>query len=436
MLLPLLRGVLVGVLAFVSIQLPAAAACLAPSSPAFRSDETERIRKLVEEIESGKGMHGGRLFRELSAFKSLESFEAMKRVTKSLRQEQQLEPAYAAFENYLGVDGLEEKAIEWVSGRAIKGGESERRAAARGLARFGRAAESELRMLLSRSKDEVVRAWAVGPLVPTLAAEGTPGALGLILENARPGPSGSREELSEALEKFTGDANDQALFGFLRGRDSAPALVVMAIEVLAQRQDDGVARALVAALKHDDASVQLAALAALDERRETLHGSVLEKLLEDDDELVRRQAVISLARLRAADEGLIDLLRDLARERDPATRQGAVVALAELRTPEALEALYLLLADEDHLVRREALQQVGNLRRRETLPALIGRLNGETGRLKLDLLTTLRLYLRLAYQWRWLDSGQYEHVSKMVEEIGRLLGGWLKQSSGSADKPL
>ena len=45
-------------------------------------------------------------------------------------------------------------------------------------------------------------------------------------------------------------------------------------------------------------------------------------------------------------------------------------------------------------------------------------------------LTALRLYLRLAYQWAWLDSGQYEHVSKLVEEIGRLLGGWIKQSSG------
>jgi len=44
-------------------------------------------------------------------------------------------------------------------------------------------------------------------------------------------------------------------------------------------------------------------------------------------------------------------------------------------------------------------------------------------------LTTLRLYLRLAFQWQWLNSGQYEHVSKMVEEIGRLLGGWIKQSA-------
>lgn len=43
-------------------------------------------------------------------------------------------------------------------------------------------------------------------------------------------------------------------------------------------------------------------------------------------------------------------------------------------------------------------------------------------------LGNLRLYLRLAYQWQWFSSGQYEHVSKMIEEIGRLLGGWLKQS--------
>ncbi|NWJ96950.1 MAG: diversity-generating retroelement protein Avd [Chloroflexi bacterium] len=44
-------------------------------------------------------------------------------------------------------------------------------------------------------------------------------------------------------------------------------------------------------------------------------------------------------------------------------------------------------------------------------------------------LNKLRLYLRLAYHWHWLNAGQYEHVSKMIEEIGRLLGGWLRLSS-------
>lgn len=42
-------------------------------------------------------------------------------------------------------------------------------------------------------------------------------------------------------------------------------------------------------------------------------------------------------------------------------------------------------------------------------------------------LNRLRLYLRLAHHWHWLSDGQYEHVSKMVAEIGRMLGGWLKR---------
>ncbi len=44
-------------------------------------------------------------------------------------------------------------------------------------------------------------------------------------------------------------------------------------------------------------------------------------------------------------------------------------------------------------------------------------------------LNRLRLYLRLAHRWRWLSDGQYEHVSRTVAEIGRLLGGWMRQTN-------
>lgn len=47
-------------------------------------------------------------------------------------------------------------------------------------------------------------------------------------------------------------------------------------------------------------------------------------------------------------------------------------------------------------------------------------------------LSRLRLYLRLAHHWHWLNDGQYEHASRMVAEIGRLLGGWIRQQAGSA----
>jgi len=47
-----------------------------------------------------------------------------------------------------------------------------------------------------------------------------------------------------------------------------------------------------------------------------------------------------------------------------------------------------------------------------------------------EALSLVRLYLRLAVKWKWLSDGQYQHVSAMVAEIGRLLGGWKKNASG------
>jgi len=38
--------------------------------------------------------------------------------------------------------------------------------------------------------------------------------------------------------------------------------------------------------------------------------------------------------------------------------------------------------------------------------------------------------LRVAHRWHWLTDGQYEHVSRLVAEIGRLLGGWIKHPEG------
>ncbi len=47
-------------------------------------------------------------------------------------------------------------------------------------------------------------------------------------------------------------------------------------------------------------------------------------------------------------------------------------------------------------------------------------------------LDKVRLYLRLANRWAWLNDGQYLHVSKLVKEVGDLLGGWIKQTSGTS----
>jgi hypothetical protein len=41
-------------------------------------------------------------------------------------------------------------------------------------------------------------------------------------------------------------------------------------------------------------------------------------------------------------------------------------------------------------------------------------------------LIRLRTYLRLSKELELLSVGQYEHASKLVSEVGRLLGGWIK----------
>jgi hypothetical protein len=41
-------------------------------------------------------------------------------------------------------------------------------------------------------------------------------------------------------------------------------------------------------------------------------------------------------------------------------------------------------------------------------------------------LNKVRLYLRLCREWGWLNSSQYEHAAKMIAEMGKLLGGWIK----------
>ena len=50
-----------------------------------------------------------------------------------------------------------------------------------------------------------------------------------------------------------------------------------------------------------------------------------------------------------------------------------------------------------------------------------------------EALAHVRVYIRMAAKWRWLSLNQYEHVSRMLEEIGRLLGGWKKARAKSSD---
>ena len=47
-------------------------------------------------------------------------------------------------------------------------------------------------------------------------------------------------------------------------------------------------------------------------------------------------------------------------------------------------------------------------------------------------LEKLRILLRLCHQLQYLPHQGYEHAMRAINEVGRMLGGWLKQQEGQA----
>lgn len=43
------------------------------------------------------------------------------------------------------------------------------------------------------------------------------------------------------------------------------------------------------------------------------------------------------------------------------------------------------------------------------------------------LLTKIRLYVRLSYDLKCVSLGQLEHAARLMDEIGRLIGGWKRK---------
>lgn len=50
-------------------------------------------------------------------------------------------------------------------------------------------------------------------------------------------------------------------------------------------------------------------------------------------------------------------------------------------------------------------------------------------------LSEIRALMRLSKELELISIGQYEHGARMIAEIGRLLGGWLKTVSSSSGSP-
>jgi len=395
------------------------------------------VERLVREIEASRGEAQRVLLGELVGLGSAESLVALKGLCAELDEVGGLRNAFGAFAGYLGQEPLEAEAVAFVSRACEDELVPRRRAAAAGLARLAPAAMVELERLSERGADEVVRALALGPLLPALQREGTAAALERVLLRARVPQTASRDELRASLGSFEGQAVDQALLAALSDRQVPGENRALAAELLAPREVPGLEKALLVALKDRSPELALAALAALESRGSAAHGGALKALLKSRDESVRRQAVISLGRLRGGDERWERQLGRLAKDKDPATRMGAAAALADLRTAGALEGLHRLVTDRDHLVQREALQQLASLRRAESLPLLIARIEEVRGLTLRQLLWTLRMITGLDHgtshtRWdRWWQAEGARFELPTTEEAQRAEDARVERRAGS-----
>lgn len=416
----------------IAILIYAASATAFGADPAVHAApclQEQGIDEVVASIKEKSDSAKAPLFKQLTAFGNIESFRALKILCKPIESPSVLRQAFFACESYRGKGEAQTAAIKWINGYSNDKNATLRQGSVQALVRFGKEASPELNALLRRSEDAVVRAWTLRPLLGELMQRGTPVALKQILENMRLGHSGSRETITGTLAMFEGEGNDTVFLGVLRDRDAQPTIKIVIMEAIGLRDASGLDKVLLGLFKRDPPAVQLAAIATLDERGEGVHDSKLRKLLKSEHNQVRRQAVISLAKIHGNEPNWFEELEGYARHKDPEVRMGAAVALAELRTPEALQLLYILMVDPDHLVQRESLQQIGNLRRKDTLPALFQRINGARGRNRLQVLVTLRLITGLdhgtsARRWQnwWNAEGEafvvppYEEALKAEQE--------------------
>lgn len=365
----------------------------------------ESVEAIMEVIARERDEANVVLFRRLAEIGTPESLAALKKVPAMLSLQSARDAACAAFLDYAGLEVLEGEAIAFLVGLTDAKQAGLRDAAAKGLGLFEELAEDELETLAKKSKDDSVRAYVCKPLLKIWTARQAGHKLRILLEAANVPQTGTHDELVASFSQWQQPDNSRQFCEALESRKTSTRIKRVVIDVIANRDFEDVGKALTAALKDKSQLTQYRALVALDARGETQHESLLKRLANSDDEAVRRMAIISLAKINAADGNYAKQLEKYARDSDPATRQGAVVALARLGTPDARALIEERLNDADRLVRIEAIGRLVDMRQKPSVPALIARLDLETGRTRDELAGGLRLLTGLDHGTtgtRWL----------------------------------
>ncbi|MCZ6599098.1 MAG: HEAT repeat domain-containing protein [Planctomycetota bacterium] len=377
------------------------------------------------------------VFDKLASFGDEASFRALEKSLERLKRDRSRAAALLAFRLYAGRGELEAGAIALLEEAALRSEGGEPLTAVRALIALGDESVAALERIARGAEDAKCRGVACDALVPHLGGRGDRESIQLILRQAavRGGaevryvgvPAGvprgyadwtHREVVRAVLARDAGQEKRALLYAKLHAADAPRVWKLLLLEILAELDEPDVDPALARVLSDRDASVVLEAIAIVDERGGRWEDLELElrPLMQHSDVAVRRAAVVAMGHHGLTDSAWQREALALAHSKDASLRMGVATTLAELRTPEAIEELHALLSDRLFAVRVEALEQTVLLRRKESVPILIERLEQETGRLREDVLNALRLLTGLdhgrpAARWKrwWADrSGRFE----------------------------
>jgi hypothetical protein len=401
------------------------------AGPLAHARDDRSVPELLREVLTKKDDVAPDVLDELGRRREKAALEALERAVGGLKEPAILERAFGAFRYYADAGALSDEAIAFLAEHV---GAQQRERRWRGsdpaldtLIGFGESAVDELETIAREHRSGRTRAKALHAILPRLAARGDEGAIDLVLGAFEAPEAGTHEELLATLRGFQKGASAGHLALALGNEKLSLANRMAILETLDAASEPQAEAELEAALKCEKEPPLLsAAIDGLRVRGGTGHVRELERLADHEDDAVRRAAWIALAHVRGGDEAFVKKLFALAKARDPVERQSAAVAFAELRTREALDALYALLGDPEYAVRAEALAAVTSLRRKDSIEPLIARLAVETGKMRIDVARSLQTLTglelgALAERWKtwWRAEGAAFELPPLAEVNAR-----------------
>ncbi|MCP3920618.1 MAG: VWA domain-containing protein [bacterium] len=411
----------------------------------FGQDADELARRIQKEKDR---VHPD-VFTELAGLGDEAALEVLEEAAQALKKIEALQPAIEAFATFAG--GVHaDRARQFLARQAFRiKNKSARPVVVHTLRAFGDDALPILERVLVEHSDPACRSLACDALVARLAARGEVDALRLVLDFASVGwepatPSlgvdarekeadagkREREVVCRALERCTQPELEALLVEHMLEGDTSRDWKLLLIDLLARREGEALTRALAEVFDDSDPAVAAAALAHVVRRDDAKGlGPKLRPLFRSKEPSLRRAAVVALGRLELTEPEWRDEILELSRARDPLLRMGAAEALVHVRTEPALQRLGELTRDDEWPVRSTAIEQLARLRRKDSIPLLIDRLEVEVGRMREDVYAALRVLTgldlgRRVDPWRrfWAREGERFEVPDVaaVEKAERI----------------